>query len=781
MKIATLYAEFRAQGLGTVHAGMASLHGSLVKMEASLNRLGHVSRVAFMGLATAGAGAVYAFMKGEKELALVSTMLSGKDMQWMPAYEQGLSKLSESTGESMANLAKGLYDVLSATVAPEKAMGVLAAAAKAAIGGATNTATATNAIVAVLNSYKIGAEDVIDVTDKLQMTVNRGVMTYEQFASSIGKAAATSAIAGVSLNELLASVATITRAGLNSDEAMTAVVGVLQTFLKPTEEAKKLAKELGFELDTATLKAEGLSGVFKKLNGLLAEQLSELFPNIRGLKGVAAAMQDAAGFAKDLELITNSSGAAQEAYGKMSETTAHQIAQLRAEFMNLARDIGKALIPSVRELTKSISDFMATVGTEQTATIIKWGLALAGIGIILPKLATGIKLLSGAMLSLLANPIVASIVAIGAAFAAMGYLITKALEPVSDSKDMEKALKDQKSRIFAAQNLLTELRTINSKEILTNDERKRAIGLAKELTKEYGNLGLKVDAITGKIIGVNSAEKQLVELFQGSLIRSINADLRQQKEIAKNAENKIYGAEKYEGDLLRARVPGYVESQRDILKNAKQRIKELEKELDNALQGDAPRTPEQEELTKLGVKAKLEDDKKAKLPSEGYLKQLEENRTGAEQAAQQLIEARFGDIPGASKVFSLEMARKKLRRDEKAEQDALETAVNEKKIKGPEAEVLIEAIRNKYSFLEQAITQEQLRLPVGMPGSELEDNKKIQFDSGSWKGLAEVWKDVQSAVLKKDPQTEELKKQTEFLKELPKIVTKLDKLRATAS
>jgi len=728
---------------------MTSLHGSLVKMEASLNRLGHVSRVAFMGLAAAGAGAVYAFMKEEKELALVSTMLSGKDMQWMPAYEQGLSKLSESTGESMANLAKGLYDVLSATVAPEKAMGVLAAAAKAAIGGATDTATATNAIVAVLNAYKIGAEDVIDVTDKLQMTVNRGVMTYEQFASSIGKAAATSAIAGVSLNELLATVATITRAGLNSDEAMTAVVGVLQTFLKPTEEAKKLAKELGFELNTATLKAEGLSGVFKKLNGLLAEQLSELFPNIRGLKGVAAAMQDAAGFAKDLELITNSSGAAQEAYGKMSETTAHQIAQLRAEFMNLAKDIGKALIPSVRELTKSISDFMATVGPEQTATIIKWGLALAGIGIILPKLATGIKLLSGAMLSLLANPIVFAVGAIVAVLGLLGYAVYKANAIISERNAPitgEQALAMEMARQSAAKGMMDELTTINAKEILTNDERTRALELAKQLVEMYGRIGFAVERTTGKIQGMSQAQK-VIERQLIHNIRIAMQEVARQPESKSKLEREKELRDQYYDVVLKGKYkPGYK------FPTAKER------EAIGITEGTYTRP------------ATTKEDQAS------LAKGIATDLTAAEGSNQAYVTSKYGAAAG--EAFGILLAGQRLARESKAEREALKESWIKGKISEEEYKAAGTALESRVGWARKALQEQAKNLP-GMLG---EKGIEVNYASGTWKGLADVWKDVQSSVLKKDPNLDELKKQTDYLKNLPDMLTELKKDRyATAS
>ena len=225
---------------------------------------------AFAMAAAIGVG-VYTAVKFEGQMAMVSTMLDEVSMKRMPLFAKGIRDLAKEFGESTETLSKGLYDILSASVAPAKALDVLAVSAKAAIGGFTTTAVAADALTTIMNSYGMAADQAGIVSDKMFTTVKRGKLTYEELAGSIGKAAATAAIAGLSLDELLAAISTITRAGISSDQAMTAVVGTLRSFMKPSSEGAKLAKQYGFELNTATIRAEGLSGVFKKLNGMTAE------------------------------------------------------------------------------------------------------------------------------------------------------------------------------------------------------------------------------------------------------------------------------------------------------------------------------------------------------------------------------------------------------------------------------------------------------------------------------------------------------------------------------
>ncbi|GAJ20724.1 unnamed protein product, partial [marine sediment metagenome] len=223
---------------------------------------------------------------------------------------------------------KGLYDILSASIPPAEALGVLEVSARAAAAGITDTGVAADAITTILNSYGFSADQAGMVSDKLFAIVKEGKTTFAELAPSIGKVAATASISGLSFDDLGASIATITRAGIRSEEAMTAINGVLRSFLSPTTEAMEAAKGFGLELNTNTLRTEGLTGVMGKLTNATAEQLAAIFPNIRGLKGMAAALGDAEGYAKSYALMLNSAGLTQEAFAKQSATLNFKLGQL---------------------------------------------------------------------------------------------------------------------------------------------------------------------------------------------------------------------------------------------------------------------------------------------------------------------------------------------------------------------------------------------------------------------------------------------------------------------
>jgi len=388
--------------------GYVKAHSAQIKAAGkTLTVLGGIATAAF-------AVSVKSAAKFEEELANVSTMLDKSAMKILPQYRDGLQDLSMEFGEATSTLSKGLYDILSASVPPEKALGVLAVSAKAASAGLTDTGVAADAVTTIMNSYGLEAEDAGMISDKLFAIVKRGKTTFGELAPSIGRVAATAAKSGLSFDELGATIATCTRAGINTNETMTSIAGVLKTFLTPQTEAADLAwNEFGLRLDTTTLKTIGLTGVMDKLKDASAEQLATIFGNIRGLKGMMAALGDAEGYAKDYALMLKSAGLTQEAFEKQSNTLAFQLKQLKETFNVVKVEIGTALVPTIKELTKTVMAIVVKVrdwmkeNPKLTTSIVKWTagisalmLVLGPMLMVLPGLISSIGLIKGGVILL---------------------------------------------------------------------------------------------------------------------------------------------------------------------------------------------------------------------------------------------------------------------------------------------------------------------------------------------------------------------------------------------
>jgi TP901 family phage tail tape measure protein len=343
-----------SQGLSLAKSmTMKAMKGLGAAVRKTMSLIRRAIKWAMAAVTAAITGGIVAATKFETQLASVATMLDVKTMPILSQYRRELNNLAKQSGQSTATLSKGLYDILSASVDAAKAMDVLRISTRAAIAGMTDTEIAADAVTTILNSYQFSADKAAAVSDKLFATVKRGKLTFDELAGSIGRAAATSAIAGMSIDELLALTATLTRAGINANEAMTSITGTMRAFLNPSDDAVEAAKKFGLELSSNTLKTKGFLGAVKDLNKATPEQLVKIVPNIRAFKALAAALKDTAGFSHDFNLIANlSAGKTTEAYEKMSRTTGFKLRQLKESLLSVGRTLGKPMLGPLDDLTQ---------------------------------------------------------------------------------------------------------------------------------------------------------------------------------------------------------------------------------------------------------------------------------------------------------------------------------------------------------------------------------------------------------------------------------------------
>jgi len=258
----------------------------------------------------------------EKEWANVTTMLSISSNETKILKDE-LLRLSPTLGDT-TKLAEGMYQVLSASIEPAKAIRFLGEAAKAAKAGVTDTKVAVDALTTVINAYGMAAEDVTDVSDIMFQVVKSGKITYEELSASLGTVVPVASQVGVSFEDVAAATATLTRQGIDAQTATMQLRQVFMAILKPGDQAKKMAEDLKIEFSLLGLKSKGLVGFLKDLKektGGNTEKMAALVPNVRALTGVLAlAGEQADAFAEDQIKMLNAAGATEEAFRKQMKT-----------------------------------------------------------------------------------------------------------------------------------------------------------------------------------------------------------------------------------------------------------------------------------------------------------------------------------------------------------------------------------------------------------------------------------------------------------------------------
>jgi TP901 family phage tail tape measure protein len=326
----------------------------------------------------------------EKRFANVTTVLDTSVVN-VKAMKAELLGLDARLG-SAADLTEGLYQALSASVEPTKAIQFVADAALFAKAALTSTNTAVDVITTSLNAYGMSADQAARVSDVLFETIKLGKVTGEQLAGAIGNSIPLAASMGVTFEELNAHMVIYTRQGINIAEATTRFNGILNEILKPSKELGEAIKKIGFESGSTAVKT---LGVHETLLRLIAttdgsqESLAKMFNNVRALQGVLSSTgQGATDFNNILETLTNSTGSTNEAFEKQEVTFATLHNSINKAFIIL----GESFLPIVKDVVKVITNAATWVANwdEGTKRLVLGVAAFVAAAIPLGMLITSI-------------------------------------------------------------------------------------------------------------------------------------------------------------------------------------------------------------------------------------------------------------------------------------------------------------------------------------------------------------------------------------------------------
>lgn len=329
-----------------------------------------------------------------KEFANVTTLIDTSEVS-VQSLRTELLDLGGSLG-SASELARGLYQTLSAGVAPAQAVRFVAEAAMFAQAALTDTFTAVDVLTTVINAYGLSATQAGEVSDKLFEIIKQGKTTGEELSGALGRVIPTAATLNVSFNELGAALATMTKGGINTNESVTSLNQAMLSFLKPTKQASDLAKKLDIDLTADALASKGFAAALKdmaeKTRGN-AEATAILFGNVRALKAILTLTgPQAQEFERILVQMGLAAGNTAIAFEKQTGTLGFQMTALwnnltklfissRAEASGVTvilRDMNLAM----EEGTKG-GNFLAKTGLflSKIFTVIAIGAVFAGQGI----------------------------------------------------------------------------------------------------------------------------------------------------------------------------------------------------------------------------------------------------------------------------------------------------------------------------------------------------------------------------------------------------------------
>ena len=294
-------------------------------------------------LAKAYNEAVEEAAKYETALAKVATIADTSAMP-MEKASQAILDVSSSMGVSAEDLSESVYQAISASVDSADAVNFAAQAVKLAKGGFTDAATAVDTLTTILNAYGKKTSETEHVMDVLIKTQNLGKTSVDALGKSMAQTIPFAASYNVSLEDLSASYAILTKNGTKTAEASTKIKAML-TELGDTGSivGKTLKEETGesfLQLMSSGKSLYDILDVLQQSVGGSAEAFNQLWSSVEAqAAALTLAKGGAAEYETTLSAMNRSSGAAEFAYNTMADTAEESSARAKAAWDNLKKSM----------------------------------------------------------------------------------------------------------------------------------------------------------------------------------------------------------------------------------------------------------------------------------------------------------------------------------------------------------------------------------------------------------------------------------------------------------
>lgn len=297
------------------------------------------------------------FRKNMLEVATISTQVTDD----MTGFMNQVMSITQEIPIKAPEAAKALYSIVSAGHDGADGMKILEVSAKAAVGGLTETETAADAITTILNAYKMSAEEAGTVSDQLFTTVRLGKTTFGELGASIAQVAPIAAAYGISIDQVLGAVASLTKQGTPTAQAMTQIRAAIQG----------TAGELGDAAFQGRTFQEALQLINEKAGGS-ASKMKEMLGTDEGLAATLALTgKNAKSAASDLGELQSSLGATEAAFEKMKDEVGNQMTLLSNNIQAALRPMGEMILKEVSGIAKSFNEAFESGDLERSLTTLK--------------------------------------------------------------------------------------------------------------------------------------------------------------------------------------------------------------------------------------------------------------------------------------------------------------------------------------------------------------------------------------------------------------------------
>ena len=266
----------------------------------------------------------------DKGMRAVNTM-AGKNAEDLGKLKDQVAALGNEIPKTKEELSAGLYQVISNGVPENNWIAFLEQSAKASVGGIADLGQTVTVTSTIIKNYGLEWDKAGEIQDKIQMTAKNGVTSFEQLAAALPRVSGNAATLGVSIDELMATFATLTGVSGNTAEVSTQLAAVFTALVKPSSEATKMAQEMSIQFDAAAIRAQGgmrnfltqldadITKYASAHNMLKEEIYGKLFGSAESLRALTPLTGELASkFSENVDAMAGSEGTIEQAFENMA-------------------------------------------------------------------------------------------------------------------------------------------------------------------------------------------------------------------------------------------------------------------------------------------------------------------------------------------------------------------------------------------------------------------------------------------------------------------------------
>ena len=359
---------------------------NLKSIGGTMSSVGATVSTAMAPIMAAAAAGLKLHSDFERGMAKVSTLVDTNVVS-LQQLSNGIRQISDETGMSVTELAEAEYQAISASVDTAHVTDFVRTAAIAAKAGFTDTTTAIDGLTTVLNSYGMSAENAGKITDQMLMTQNLGKTTFGDLAQGIGSVATAASLAKVSTDDLFASMAILTKNGVQTSEAFTGFQGILSAVSKQSQQTVKTAAALGLDFTPEHLGQVGWINFLEEVKAKVGDDqtaIQHLFGRVEAANAFKVLTKDLGQLKDAQRAMGDSMGATELAFNKMltpAEKNKIAMNQMKNALMDL-RGVVAPVVMATAQAVKAFTSWWNSLSDGQKAFAVHAIQAVAAFGAI---------------------------------------------------------------------------------------------------------------------------------------------------------------------------------------------------------------------------------------------------------------------------------------------------------------------------------------------------------------------------------------------------------------